>query len=547
MRLKRALQGPGWRRHPCRSGCSDRSTWRPVTSARPVPGLRRKAVLAALALHAGDVVSTDRLIDIVWGGGRRAPASTRCSATSPTSAACWATRRRSSPSPRATGSTSAPSPRTSWSRSGWSSRPGSATTRRGARPATARRSACGVGRRWPTWPVWTGSASTRTGWSGCGWSRWRGCSTPGWRWASSAGLVPELEALARQHPFQESVHRQLMLALYRSGRQQEALAAYQRLRNLLDEELGISPSAPLRELQAAILRQAPELDPPPPATSLRRAGPAPRPARRCRRSCRSRSRLRRAGGRARPARRRPRRATGAGLLPLAVGGDLGGVRHAGRGQDHPRRALGPPGRRAVPGRPALREPARVRPERSAARPERGAGRLPGRVRGDLRPDPGRPRRPGRAVPQRAGRLGGCWSCWTTPGTPSRSARCCPVRRLPGRRHQPEPAHHPGRRTRRPAAGPGPADGAGVARPVREADRGRPGGRRTGGDPGHPRPVRAAAAGDRRRGGQRGLRSRTAARDAGGAAARGGRHPARPCRAGTRPRTCETCSPGRTGC
>ena len=105
----------------------------------------------------------------------------------------------------------------------------------------------------------------------------------------AAGLVPELEALARQHPFQESVHRQLMLALYRSGRQQEALAAYQRLRHLLDEELGISPSAPLRELQAAILRQAPELDLSPPPTALPAPHPATPPLRRCRRSCRSRS------------------------------------------------------------------------------------------------------------------------------------------------------------------------------------------------------------------------------------------------------------------
>ena len=43
---------------------------------RPVPGLRRKAVLAALALHAGDVVSTDRLIDIVWGGSESAGLNT---------------------------------------------------------------------------------------------------------------------------------------------------------------------------------------------------------------------------------------------------------------------------------------------------------------------------------------------------------------------------------------------------------------------------------------------------------------------------------------
>jgi tetratricopeptide (TPR) repeat protein len=69
--------------------------------------------------------------------------------------------------------------------------------------------------------------------------------------------------LCRQQPLHEQAHGQLMLALYRAGRQGDALAAYQRLRRTLDEELGVSPSQPLRELETAILRQDPTLDAPP--------------------------------------------------------------------------------------------------------------------------------------------------------------------------------------------------------------------------------------------------------------------------------------------
>jgi YVTN family beta-propeller protein len=81
-------------------------------------------------------------------------------------------------------------------------------------------------------------------------------------------LVPELEALVRAHPLRERPRGQLMLALYRSGRQAEALAAYQTGRRLLSDELGLEPSAELRELERAILRQDAALA----------AEPVPRPA-----------------------------------------------------------------------------------------------------------------------------------------------------------------------------------------------------------------------------------------------------------------------------
>jgi predicted ATPase/DNA-binding SARP family transcriptional activator len=77
-----------------------------------------------------------------------------------------------------------------------------------------------------------------------------------------AELVPELEELTAQYPVQERLHGQLMLALYRSGRQADALAAYQRLRRTLDDELGLTPSAELRALEQGILRQDAKLNAP---------------------------------------------------------------------------------------------------------------------------------------------------------------------------------------------------------------------------------------------------------------------------------------------
>ncbi|HXV34027.1 MAG TPA: BTAD domain-containing putative transcriptional regulator [Gaiellaceae bacterium] len=73
-------------------------------------------------------------------------------------------------------------------------------------------------------------------------------------------LVGELEALVARHPLREGLRRQHMLALYRSGRQAEALAAYQEARRALGDELGIEPSPALRDLERRILQQDPGLD-----------------------------------------------------------------------------------------------------------------------------------------------------------------------------------------------------------------------------------------------------------------------------------------------
>jgi DNA-binding SARP family transcriptional activator len=70
-----------------------------------------------------------------------------------------------------------------------------------------------------------------------------------------ASLVAELEALAEEHPFREHLRAQHMLALYRSGRQGEALRAYRKTEAILAEELGVDPSPELQDLELSILSQ----------------------------------------------------------------------------------------------------------------------------------------------------------------------------------------------------------------------------------------------------------------------------------------------------
>jgi DNA-binding SARP family transcriptional activator len=90
-------------------------------------------------------------------------------------------------------------------------------------------------------------------------------------------LVGELEALVRDHPLRERLRGLLMLALYRSGRQAEALDLYRKTREALVETFGIEPTPALRELERAILTQDPLLDPERAAPA--RSGPAPEPER----------------------------------------------------------------------------------------------------------------------------------------------------------------------------------------------------------------------------------------------------------------------------
>jgi DNA-binding SARP family transcriptional activator/tetratricopeptide (TPR) repeat protein len=75
-----------------------------------------------------------------------------------------------------------------------------------------------------------------------------------------AEITPALQALVARHPLRERFREHLMLALYRSGRQADALEVVRDGRRILADELGIDPSAGLRDLERAILRQEPSLD-----------------------------------------------------------------------------------------------------------------------------------------------------------------------------------------------------------------------------------------------------------------------------------------------
>ena len=93
-----------------------------------------------------------------------------------------------------------------------------------------------------------------------------------------AAVVGEFEALTAEHPVREHLHEQFMLALYRCGRQADALGAFSRIRTHLVDELGLEPGPVLKRLQAQILEQDPALDRP---GSAPRRAPRPAVARPC--------------------------------------------------------------------------------------------------------------------------------------------------------------------------------------------------------------------------------------------------------------------------
>jgi DNA-binding SARP family transcriptional activator len=86
-----------------------------------------------------------------------------------------------------------------------------------------------------------------------------------------SAAVAELESLVSAHPLRERLRGQLMLALYRSGRQAEALESYKEARTALADELGIDPGPELQRLERAILTQDPDLD----ARTQRAPAPGP--------------------------------------------------------------------------------------------------------------------------------------------------------------------------------------------------------------------------------------------------------------------------------
>ncbi|WP_433382160.1 BTAD domain-containing putative transcriptional regulator [Actinoplanes sp. CA-142083] len=226
-------------------------------AARSVAGVRRQAVLAALALAAGHVVSTDRLADLVWGD-----------AAPPTAANTL--QSHVSYLRRVLGE-----------RGAILARPPGYLLDLGNEPTDV-----AAAERLIDQAAECAEPGRRASLLRAAIELWRGpalADLPGFEREAQrldqlllrarrqlvdvrlelgehAALLGELGELCRQDPLDEEMAGRLMLALYRAGRQADALDAYRQLRATLREDLGIDPGPAVRDLESAILRQDPALD-----------------------------------------------------------------------------------------------------------------------------------------------------------------------------------------------------------------------------------------------------------------------------------------------
>jgi DNA-binding SARP family transcriptional activator len=242
---------------------------------RPVSGARRRAVLAMLALHRGEIISTDRLADVLWGD--HPPATPLNTLQSHISYLRRVFGSRQAIVPQSPGYLLDPARiDTDVAEAEHLIEAGRHTP--GPPGTVLLRDALALWRGRPLAGVVPGSWLDEQA-GRLELLRWQGQRTLAESQLAQGGhaeAVPALEELVAAHPLDEQACALLMLALYRTGRQADALAAYHRVRRALLDELAVDPSPALRELETAILRQEPSLTgtAPPAAASLTVAPPA---------------------------------------------------------------------------------------------------------------------------------------------------------------------------------------------------------------------------------------------------------------------------------
>ncbi|HEX2275299.1 MAG TPA: BTAD domain-containing putative transcriptional regulator, partial [Acidimicrobiales bacterium] len=232
-----------------------------------VPGARDRALLALLAVSAGQVVTADRLVEELWGpdlprdpaNALQATVSRLRRALAPLGSQVVVTRPRGY---------MLQVPADSLDARRFERLVAEGRRRLGERPLEAAQQ---LGEALALWrgPALPELADTDTG-------RAEAARLEELRLAAEedrvdallaagyhADVVGEIDALVQAEPLRERRWRQLMLALYRSGRQVEALRTYQKARRVLGEELGLEPSPELRRLESAILAHDPSLGSPP--------------------------------------------------------------------------------------------------------------------------------------------------------------------------------------------------------------------------------------------------------------------------------------------
>ena len=221
----------------------------PVT----IPGAKPRAILTMLGLHGGSVVSADTLVELLWG-------------EDPPRTAAKALQTHISSLRRTLGDGFVLTDGSGWTLAGSqvdASRYKSAA-RLGRDAAAAGDTSQAVARFEEALALWRGIPELPDGRRG---------TSEKTRWIEghaalvedradallatgrAAEIIGELEAAVADAPLRERRWGQLMLALYRAGRQGEALGAYQRARALLADELGVDPGPDLRRLEAAIVAQ----------------------------------------------------------------------------------------------------------------------------------------------------------------------------------------------------------------------------------------------------------------------------------------------------
>jgi DNA-binding SARP family transcriptional activator len=229
--------------------------------ARPVPGLRRKAILSVLALNAGRTVGAERLIDLVWGD-------------QPPATALNTVQSHVSYLRRVLGSRAAivsrpPGYLLDLTGDGSDAATAERLIHTGlratdpARAAEPLRAALALWRGSPLQDVtevpWLAEQARRL--ADLELEARRALADARLALGEHADLVPELQELAARHPYDEKIQAQLVLALYRTGRQADALAVVREVRRLLGAELGIDMGPALHELESAVLRHDPALAP----------------------------------------------------------------------------------------------------------------------------------------------------------------------------------------------------------------------------------------------------------------------------------------------
>jgi branched-chain amino acid transport system substrate-binding protein len=246
-----------------------------VDGDRPLPlgGARQRSVLAILALHAGETVSSDRLIDELWGERRPADAQTALQQ--------HVSRLRKALEPHGVLVTRAPGYVLEIAPEQLDLGRFRATVERGRRDLCQDRTDVAAQTLRDGLALWRGSPLADLANEHFAAEAARALDEERLAGIESrvdadlvlgrhVDLVTELRALVREHPLREGFRAQLMLALYRCGRQAEALEAYAEARQTLVSELGLEPGPELQALQQAILTHAESLRLPPARAARKR-------------------------------------------------------------------------------------------------------------------------------------------------------------------------------------------------------------------------------------------------------------------------------------